>query len=66
MMNRISTGHIVLLALLGSAQLVDYWLQQRNSRRATVPAKPVERWENEGGALSPTAVGTTQTSQVPH
>jgi hypothetical protein len=64
-MNRMSTNVVVLLTLLGAAHLVDHWLKSKPARAAASKTKPLERWENEGGALSPAAGGVNATSQVP-
>jgi hypothetical protein len=65
-MNRISTSAVVLLTLLGAAYLADRWLTTNAARAATPKSKPLERWENEGGALAPAAGGVKATSQVPN
>ena len=64
-MNRIPTNTVVLLTLLGAAHLADQWLNAKAARAGTVKPKPLERWENEGGALSPVVGGAIATSQVP-
>ena len=43
-----------------------YWLSRKAARAATPKSKPLERWENEGGALAPAPGGVTATSQVPN
>jgi len=65
-MNRIPTSAVVLLTLLGAAHLADGWLTARAARAATPKSKPLERWENEGGALAPAVGGVKATSQVPN
>jgi hypothetical protein len=64
-MHRIPINGVVLLMLLGAAHLADQWLKSKASRTAVPKAKPVERWENEGGALAPATGGANATSQVP-
>jgi len=64
-MNRIPSRAIMLFALVGLAHLADQWLKSKGARDAAAKPKPVERWENEGGALSPAVGGANATSQVP-
>jgi len=40
------------------------WLDNRYAPARIAPRKPVETWENEGGALAPHP-GALETSQVP-
>ena len=63
-MKQVPIAGAVLLGLFGMACAVEYWMRERNSGHAATK-RPVEQWENEGGALAP-ARGTTKTSQVPH
>jgi len=64
-MNRIPTSTVVLLTLLWAAHLADQWLKAKAARAGASKPKPIERWENEGGALSPAVGGANATSQVP-
>ena len=64
-MNRMPTSALVLLTLLGAAHLADQWLKSKAARAATLKTKPLERWENEGGALAPAAGDVNASSQVP-
>ena len=43
---------------------VQRWLERNVSTTPHVPRRPVENWENEGGALAPHPSGM-ETSQVP-
>lgn len=43
---------------------VQRWLERNASTTPRVPRRPVENWENEGGALAPHPSGM-ETSQVP-
>ena len=65
-MNRISTSAVTLFTLLSAAHLADRWLTSKAARAATPKSKPLERWENEGGALAPAPGGVKATSQVPN
>jgi hypothetical protein len=64
-LNRIPTSAVVFLTLLGAAHLADQWLKSKAARAATSKTKPLERWENEGGALAPAAVGVNAPSRLP-
>ncbi len=63
-MNRIVTAAVVAAATTAASWAVRRWLDQRYTRLAAPPRKPVETWENEGGALAPQHVAA-ETSQVP-
>jgi len=63
-MIRVPTNAVVLLTLLGAAHLADQWLKSKAARAAPLKSKPLERWENEGGALAPPAAGVHPPSQV--
>jgi hypothetical protein len=65
-MKRIPTSAVVLLTLLAAAHLADDWLRRKAARNETPKSKPLERWENEGGALAPASGGVKATSQVPN
>jgi len=65
-MKSIPTVAVVVFTLLSAAHLADYWLSRKAARAATPKSKPLERWENEGGALAPAPGGVTATSQVPN
>jgi hypothetical protein len=62
-MKQVPIAGVVLLALFGIACGLEYRLRQRGP--AATKRRPVEQWENEGGALAP-APGVSKTSQVPH
>jgi len=62
-MKQVPIASVVLLALFGMAFGLEYRLRQRGP--AGTKRRPVEQWENEGGALAP-ALGVSKTSQVPH
>jgi hypothetical protein len=55
----------VLAAALAAtvSYAVRQWLERR-AREAPTPRKPIETWENEGGALAPQHI-LLETSQVP-
>jgi hypothetical protein len=63
-MNRIVTAAVVAAATTAASWAVRRWLDQRYTRIAPLPRKPLESWENEGGALAPQHVAV-ETSQVP-
>jgi hypothetical protein len=63
-MNRIVTAAILAAATTAASWAVKRWLDHRYTRLAPLPRKPVETWENEGGALAPHHMAV-ETSQVP-
>ncbi len=63
-MKQVPIAGVVLLALFGIACGLEYRLRPTLVTAAT-KRRPVEQWENEGGALAP-APGVSKTSQVPH
>jgi hypothetical protein len=63
-MKRIVTAAFIAAATTAASWAVRRWLDQRYTRIAAPARKPVETWENEGGALAPHHV-SMETSQVP-
>lgn len=63
-MNRIVTAAAVAAASAAATWAARWWLEQRQLRKAHLPHKVVESWENEGGSLAPRRL-TTSASQVP-
>ena len=63
-MKRIVTAAFLAAATTAASWAVKRWLDHRYTRIAARPRKPVETWENEGGALAPHHVAI-ETSQVP-
>jgi hypothetical protein len=61
-MNRIVTAALVAAATTAASWAVTRWLDTRRS--LAPPRKPLETWENEGGALAPHHAAV-ETSQVP-
>ena len=57
---------VVGLATIAAAIFwaVQRWLERSTVTPARTPRRPVENWENEGGALAPHPSGI-ETSQVP-
>ena len=62
-MKRILTAAAVAAATTAASWAVKRWLDHRYARIAP-KARPLEMWENEGGALAPQHVAV-ETSQVP-
>jgi hypothetical protein len=63
-MNRIITATLLAAATTAASWFVTRWLDRRYERVASPPHKPIESWENEGGAMAPQHA-PMETSQVP-
>ena len=55
---------VIAGATAAASWLVTHWLDTRRRTSAPTTRRPVEQWENEGGALAP-QLGRAETSQVP-
>lgn len=69
-MNRLLWAAAIAATTTAVSWAVARWLERHRARPARAPHEPIERWENEGGALAPPRVpaphGTAlATSQVP-
>ena len=62
-MKQVPIASVVVLGLFGVACAAELWLKTRSAGHSAA-RRPVEQWENEGGALAP-APGASETSQVP-
>ena len=63
-MNRILTATILAAATTAASWFVKRWLDRRYARASAPSHKPIESWENEGGAMAPQHA-PIETSQVP-
>ena len=53
-MNALVKTLFVAATTAAASRLLARWLDARNASRTTLP-RPVEHWENEGGAVLPVA-----------
>ena len=63
-MKRILTAAILAAATTAASWFVKRWLDSRYARVNAPSRKPIESWENEGGAMAPQHT-PVETSQVP-
>ncbi|MCC7326150.1 MAG: hypothetical protein IT521_05030 [Burkholderiales bacterium] len=63
-MKRVVTAAILASVTTAASWLVKRWLDARYARQERAPLRPLDGWENEGGALAPTTL-PIETSQVP-
>ena len=63
-MNRIIKAAAIAAVTAAASWAIRTWLDGRYAQRNNPPRKPIESWENEGGALAPHHVAI-ETSQVP-
>ena len=64
-MNRFFRTVLLAAATTAASWAIRKWMDERYTKRdAPIPRKPIESWENEGGALAPHHVAI-ETSQVP-
>ena len=63
-MKKIATAALVAAAATAASWAVKRWLDGRYTPLPRAPRKPLETWENEGGALAPHHLAV-ETSQVP-
>jgi len=69
-MNRLFWAAAIAATTTAVSWAMTRWLEQRSARAPRQPREPIERWENEGGALAPPRVpaphsAALATSQVP-
>ncbi len=63
-MKRLATAALIAVATASISWLTKRWLDGHHARRLIQQCKPIESWENEGGALPPQHIAV-ETSQVP-
>lgn len=62
-MKRLATAALIALATTSISWLMKRWVDGRQAPPVQA-RKPIESWENEGGALAPHQIAV-ETSQVP-
>jgi len=63
-MNRIVTAALVAAATTAASWALNRWLDGQARSRLRTPRRPLDTWEDEGGALAPHHAAV-ETSQVP-